>query len=141
VNKPLKSVRHGRRYARPTVTFPAVEHRCLVTGTIFYCWVKVRHPNYYSTSTHISGTKFPGAAAPPVYYLQRCLESTNDCGYGLISDLFRLISQKCMQTCGHLVMKCSRAVTATITRVHKAAGSGTASIDAEFSCEISRDPL
>jgi len=46
-----------------------------------------------------------------------------------------------MQTSGHLVMKCGRAVTATITRIHKAAGSGTASIDAEFSCEISRDPL
>jgi len=43
VDKQLKSVTHGQCDARPTVTFPAVGHHRLLTGTILYCLVTEAH--------------------------------------------------------------------------------------------------
>jgi len=37
VDKPLKSVTHGQRDARPTVTFPVAGHRCPSTAIKLYC--------------------------------------------------------------------------------------------------------
>jgi len=39
VDKPLKSVTHGQRDIRPTVTFPAARHHRPLTGTELYCLV------------------------------------------------------------------------------------------------------
>jgi len=43
VHKLLKSVTHGQCDARPTVTFPVAEHRCLATGTKLYYLVTEAH--------------------------------------------------------------------------------------------------
>jgi len=43
MDKPLKSVTDGQYDARPTVTFPAADHRCPVTGRKFDCLVTEAH--------------------------------------------------------------------------------------------------
>jgi len=43
VDKPLKSVTHGRCDARPTVTTPAAGHHRPLTGTKLYCLVTEEH--------------------------------------------------------------------------------------------------
>jgi len=43
VDKPLISVMHGQCNARPTVTFPATQHHCPLTGNKLYSLVTEAH--------------------------------------------------------------------------------------------------
>jgi len=43
MDRPLKSVTHGQRDARPTVTFSAAEHHRPLTGTKLYLLVTEEH--------------------------------------------------------------------------------------------------